>query len=244
MYKCECGRLFDNSQSLNAHAGRCRHHLGDEKFTLIETKRREKISKTLKDVMPDIMTKRKEENKIKLELDWKSSDHKCEFCGLEMTEKFASGRFCSKDCALKFSYSHYRQPSKKIRICEECGNELKRYNSKFCSIKCNRSSKYKELIAIWKSDESKYSGEGKQSVPEFIRKYMIDKSDGKCEKCKWCETNPSTGKIPLHIHHKDGNYSNNREENLEVLCPNCHSLTESFGSLNKGKGRPRNRKNN
>ena len=25
----------------------------------------------------------------------------------------------------------------------------------------------------------------------------------------------------------------NKEDNLEVLCPNCHSLTETYGSLNK-----------
>jgi hypothetical protein len=242
MYKCECGKSFVSSQSLNAHAGRCRHHLGEERFASVESKRRARISKTLKKVMPAIMNKRKEDNKLRSESEWNSSEHKCEFCGVEMAEKFASGRFCSRDCALKFSYSHYRQPSKEIRVCEECGNKLERYNSRFCSFKCNKSSKHKELIADWKSNENKYSGKNKQSVPEFIRKYMIDKSGGKCERCGWCETNPSTGKTPLHVHHLDGNYSNNRESNLEVLCPNCHSITESFGSLNIGKGRPRNRK--
>ena len=46
-----------------------------------------------------------------------------------------------------------------------------------------------------------------------------------------------TNKCPLQIHHIDGNYKNNSEENLELLCPNCHSLTHNYGTLNKGNGR-------
>jgi 5-methylcytosine-specific restriction endonuclease McrA len=34
--------------------------------------------------------------------------------------------------------------------------------------------------------------------------------------------------IVLHIHHKDGNYLNNRRDNLEYACPNCHSQTDTF----------------
>ena len=45
--------------------------------------------------------------------------------------------------------------------------------------------------------------------------------------------NQYSGKVPLQIHHIDGNCLNNKEENLQLLCPNCHSLTETFGNLNK-----------
>jgi len=41
----------------------------------------------------------------------------------------------------------------------------------------------------------------------------------------------------LQIHHIDGNYLNSSEENLILLCPSCHSLTETYGSKNKGHGR-------
>lgn len=66
---------------------------------------------------------------------------------------------------------------------------------------------------------------------------MLQKHNYKCEKCGWGEVNPSTGKIPLQIHHIDGNSENNVEENLQVLCPNCHSLTENFGSRNNNAPR-------
>lgn len=62
---------------------------------------------------------------------------------------------------------------------------------------------------------------------------MLKKHDYKCEKCGWGEINPFTNKTPLQIHHIDGNSLNNKEENLQLLCPNCHSLTENFGSRNK-----------
>ena len=35
----------------------------------------------------------------------------------------------------------------------------------------------------------------------------------------------------------DGNYTNNKEENLTLLCPNCHSLTKTYKGANKGNGR-------
>lgn len=65
-----------------------------------------------------------------------------------------------------------------------------------------------------------------------VRRYMLEKYNYKCSKCGWGEVNPYTNLVPLQIHHVDGNSTNNKEENLEVLCPNCHSLTENFGSRN------------
>ena len=43
--------------------------------------------------------------------------------------------------------------------------------------------------------------------------------------------------IPLEVKHIDGNYLNNSEENLMLLCPNCHSLTSTYkgANLNRGK---------
>ncbi|MFW5895280.1 MAG: HNH endonuclease [archaeon] len=40
----------------------------------------------------------------------------------------------------------------------------------------------------------------------------------------------------LEIEHIDGNAKNNREENLDLICPNCHSLTSTYKALNSGKG--------
>lgn len=73
--------------------------------------------------------------------------------------------------------------------------------------------------------------QAKELLP-IIRTYLFEKYHSKCQICGWDEINPFTGRVPLQIHHIDGDSCNNREENLQLLCPNCHSLTENFGSRN------------
>ncbi len=47
----------------------------------------------------------------------------------------------------------------------------------------------------------------------------------KAIKCMRCEI-----RDPLVVHHKDRNPSNNRLDNLEVLCPNCHYREHGTGN--------------
>ena len=69
-------------------------------------------------------------------------------------------------------------------------------------------------------------------ISDFFEKYQ-----NRCSLCGWGEINPTTKKTPLEIEHIDGNYKNNKEDNLLLLCPNCHSLTPTYKALNKGNGR-------
>lgn len=73
---------------------------------------------------------------------------------------------------------------------------------------------------------------GKYGLSKVIRDYLLEKVNYSCELCGWNKINPITGKSPLEIHHIDGDYTNNKEENLQVLCPNCHSLTPTYKALN------------
>jgi hypothetical protein len=45
--------------------------------------------------------------------------------------------------------------------------------------------------------------------------------------------------IQFHLHHRNGRHSDNRLENLQILCPLCHSQTDNYGVKNKGQGRKR-----
>jgi hypothetical protein len=96
MYKCECGKEFNNPQSFNGHKSNCKlHYLAkynndDQLKTIYKTR----IANSTKSRLANV------ESKKQLNLSkWISEQHTCENCGKIMTEKFGSGRFCSRACA-------------------------------------------------------------------------------------------------------------------------------------------------
>lgn len=66
-----------------------------------------------------------------------------------------------------------------------------------------------------------------------LKKRLIE-AGLKEERCELCGVgNEWNGKpLTLHVHHINGNHRDNRIENLQILCPNCHSQTENFGTKN------------
>jgi len=56
----------------------------------------------------------------------------------------------------------------------------------------------------------------------------------KKEKCERCGITNWQGKaLSMELHHKDGNRTNHLLSNLSLLCPNCHSQTDTFRSKNR-----------
>lgn len=54
--------------------------------------------------------------------------------------------------------------------------------------------------------------------------------------CELCGISEWLGvKLPLELHHKNGNHQDNELENLQILCPNCHSIQEGNSGANIGK---------
>ena len=123
-------------------------------------------------------------------------------------------------------------PTEKYEFCLNCGKPLTNRQRKYCNSSCQGEYQSKMKIEAWQNGE--YDGlSGQYNLSKVIRKYLLEKKGYKCELCGWGEMNPFSGTIPLEVHHKDGDYKNNDEDNLQVLCPNCHSLTDSYKSLNK-----------
>ena len=127
-------------------------------------------------------------------------------------------------------------PKKPRNNCLNCGEECKRPQSIYCSNKCQLEYQYKESVRLWKA--GKIDGNNKTGYSGFIKRYFLKKYDNKCQLCGWNEINPTTDRVPLAIHHINGDWQDNIEKNIQLLCPNCHSLTPTYGILNKGNGRP------
>ena len=119
--------------------------------------------------------------------------------------------------------------------CLNCNKEIKKSN-KYCSNKCQKEYEYKSYIEEWKTN--KVTGlKGEYQISNHIKTYLFNKYNKKCAKCGWGETNKFTRKIPLEVEHIDRNYKNNNEDNLILLCPNCHSLTSTYKGANLNNGR-------
>ena len=69
----------------------------------------------------------------------------------------------------------------------------------------------------------------KQTHALKLRLLRAGIKQNKCER-KGCTIGPLWLGEPIvcELHHKDGNSANNRQENLEMLCPNCHSQTYNY----------------
>lgn len=130
---------------------------------------------------------------------------------------------------------------KKLRTpCPVCGVEPARAYYKYCSNACQFEHQRRQYIERWlEGKESGLIASGVVSSP--VKQYLRKKFNNKCCLCGWSDINPVTGLVPLVADHIDGNWRNNGEDNLRLLCPNCDSLTPTYAALNKGNGR-KNRK--
>jgi predicted RNA-binding Zn-ribbon protein involved in translation (DUF1610 family) len=128
---------------------------------------------------------------------------------------------------------------KEKKYCLNCGKEIsgrEKRNNLFCNVACyleNKKEKKKEKIKEWLEKNKNCSVGIDGNLSTTIREHLMEINNYKCELCGWGEKNKFTNKIPLEIHHKDGNHTNNKKENLQVLCPNCHSLTKTHKGANK-----------
>lgn len=132
----------------------------------------------------------------------------CSICDLEfsvMRFRSSTAKYCSRKCY----YASLRGRGSVALTCVVCGKSFNRppsraiYASPVCDKTCRGLLMRKE-----------------QPTVKGYRVWM--KRRGVVEKCGRCGFDA----IPdiLVVHHHDHNRSNNKPDNLEVLCPNCHAI--------------------
>lgn len=116
--------------------------------------------------------------------------------------------------------------------CINCGKErvLKHTDAnKYCNQVCQNEKQLKEKIL-----PRFYKGE--ISNRRTLKRILTYINGNKCVLCG--NTGEHNGKIlNLQLDHVDGNASNDMPDNVRLLCPNCHSQTETYVARNKGNGR-------
>src|ERR1051325_11498033 len=111
--------------------------------------------------------------------------------------------------------------------CLNCGTLLDRRDKRYCNFRCQQAHSRRRYVKAWLEGEASGAGTW-ANVSKRVRQYLFERDRG-CVLCGWAERNAITGRAPLHVDHIDGDWRNNRPDNLPLLCPNHHALTATYG---------------
>ena len=151
---------------------------------------------------------------------------KCKRCGKDFEPQKGLKNYCSLAC--RNSRVMTEEKRKKI------SDGVKRYIDKNDNILPNHTKEsYEKMSKTRKeNDKLKLLNEDFNSLSwGRLRKRVILEQDEKCNKCGASEWFGE--KLSFEVDHIDGDNENNKRENLEALCPNCHSITPTWRGRNK-----------
>ena len=119
--------------------------------------------------------------------------------------------------------------------CLNCGKEqiLKGYSyaGKYCNNRCQIDYQYTQRVNTWLEEGKDWN----LQIPHWVKRYLREERGYACEVCGISDHN---GKhIVLEVDHIDGHHENNHPTNLRLICPNCHSQTDTYKAKNTGNGR-------
>ena len=141
------------------------------------------------------------------------------------------------------SSSSYKEVLRKLNMCDHGDNyiTLKKvideYQLDLTIIVENRKKLNYEQIKRLNSKQRKSLEEILVENSSYTNGYNLKnklfKAGLKTHQCESCGFTEWLEKpIPLQLHHKNGVHNDNRIENLELLCPNCHAFTDNFAGKN------------
>ena len=125
----------------------------------------------------------------------------------------------------------------KTRNCKNCDKIILLSNwnkQQFCNKKCEGEYKSKKAYEDYLLNPEKHCTA--LYSPVNFKKFILAEQNNKCAKCG---IEPIWMNIILIfvLDHIDGNASNNRRENMRMICPNCDSQLDTYKSKNKNSAR-------
>lgn len=125
--------------------------------------------------------------------------------------------YCSNRC-----YNKHKSEKHSIKInCANCGKEIHKPKAElkqsktgnlYCSRSCSAANNNR-LFKKWENHPSYKNGKSQ------YRNYKLNSIENKiCKRCGFDNI------LALEVHHIDRNRKNNKLENLEILCCNCHRI--------------------
>ena len=141
----------------------------------------------------------------------------CLFCKNQLPYEKRTQLYCTRAC---YGFSKLLAPeNRRTRICA-CGTPSESGRCLDCYNETRRNDQ-----------------PGPKAHAQTVRRFLLNTRNHQCEICK-CKTWLNKP-IALEADHINGKSDDNREENLRLICPNCHAQTETYKAKNKGKGSSR-----
>lgn len=187
-----------------------------------------------------ITTARKKQERVDL---YNKNPKLCKQCDKVIDYNNRRKSFCNSSCSATFnnlmrSTKIRKEPTqykeKRLPVswnCLYCNTEHTTVAwriGKYCNTDCQHNYEYTQRIQNWLVYNQK-AGKG------VMKRYLSETYGYKCAVCGISEWNNK--RLVLELEHIDGNSENNTLENLCLICPNCHSQTDTYKGKNVGQGR-------
>lgn len=127
----------------------------------------------------------------------------------------------------------FNRGSGKKRYCLNCGKELNgKHQSKYCSNKCQHEFQVKAKYSEYLKNQDDFVG--KEITYQWLKKIILEEQKHTCEICGMSDT-WNGQEIHFVLDHIDGDATNNKRDNLRLICPNCDSQLPTYKARNIGK---------
>lgn len=152
---------------------------------------------------------------------------KCKECSTEIPRNHRKRTFCNRSCAAAYNNNKKRRGSK-IKECLNCKKPLSNSRKKYCDNHCQQRHTFIVKYEKWKSGSNEFTA-------SMCKKFLIHENGYQCEKCGISEWMGEY--LTLELDHVSGDSEDNSDGNVRLLCPNCHSQTDTYKAKNIGNGR-------